>query len=62
MSEAELSEPQPHDDDKYSNPSRAKWASYGIILLLLLVVVVTGTAAYNVRDQWWDRYLSYIRR
>ena len=57
-----MSELQPHDDDKHSNRSRSKWASYGITLLLLLVVVVTGTAAYNARYQWWDRYLSYIRR
>lgn len=57
-----MSEPRPHDDDKYGNPGRSKWASYGITLLLLLAVVVTGTAAYNARDQWWDRYLSYIRR
>jgi len=36
--------------------------AYAITLLLLLALVVSGIAAYHARKQWWDRYLSFIRR
>ena len=50
----ELSEPNP--------VKWRQWASYATTLLLVLIVIVTGTAAYNAREQWWDQYLSFIRR
>ena len=57
-----MSEPKPGKEDKHSNPSGKRWASYAITLLVLLAVFVSGTAAYNAREQWWDQYLSFIRR
>ena len=50
-------------EDELSEPKSVKWtqwASYATTLLLVLIV--TGTAAYNAREQWWDQYLSFIRR
>lgn len=57
-----MSEPKPGEENERGNPSRTQWASYTITLLLLLALVVTGTAAYYAREQWWDQYLSFIRR
>lgn len=57
-----MSKPKPGEENERNNRSGTQWASYAITLLLLLIVVVTGTAAYYAREQWWDRYLSSIRR
>ena len=31
-----------------------------ITVLLLLAVIVTGVAAFHSRQQWWDKYMSYM--
>jgi hypothetical protein len=50
------------DREKATGKGSANCTSAVITLLLLLAVIVTGTSAYNAREQWWDRYLSFIRR
>jgi len=53
-----MSEPQKAG----GNPRRSRWRSHAVTLLLLVAVLATGTVAYHAREQWWQRYLSFIQR
>jgi hypothetical protein len=57
----ELTKPHLGKEKNGSVPRVTTWIKCGITLLLLLAAVVTGIAVYEVRQEWWDLYLSLKR-
>jgi hypothetical protein len=40
--------------------SSRQWMKYAITLFLLTAVVVTGALSLHSRNEWWQKYLSFI--
>ena len=46
------------DQGKNRNDTKPHWARHAITLLLFLALIVMSIAAYYVRQQWWELYMS----